>query len=398
MRLSLWLLVWTLVAAAGWKQQKKHLLTHSVMLEQARTANVAWIASHQQQDNRRRSVMTMTASPSLAAGGTGEGGTTRLYMGMSRNKMHKTKLDYEAKKNGNWMAKLRLIGFNFNKKLRQVLISWLSWVKEQRAQFLTSRLRYSVYVLECSGGKYYVGSTQRALKERWREHTSLRGGSMWTKLYKPLRILHREGMSRIPPQFYLGVESKITAKLMMIHGINNVRGAQFSDPRNLTVADLPALTGFIGHNLGMDYKEVERLLLLRLPPSPGSTFISPGESGSLPSLKAARSSTARRSQFTQEADLYSYSFLDDAYQAVAEDIEGGEKGLYCVRCGRSNHMVETCFATTTVKGRAILGQKPSSKGGGRQEKEGVCHRCGRQGHYRKKCSEEFDAAGTLIVD
>ena len=363
MRASLWLLAWTLIAAAGWRQQR------------------------QRQPTRRRHSLTMSYSRPMAAG-------MRLY-GMSKQKMHRVKLDYEAKKNGNWVAKLRLVMHNLEKKLRQMLISWLLWVQEQRAQFLASRLRYAVYVLECAGGKYYVGSTQRDIKERWREHASLRGGSMWTKMHKPLRILHREGMSRIPPPFYLGVESRITAKLMMIHGLNNVRGAQFSDPRNLTSADLPALTGFIGHNLGMDYKDVERLLLLRLPPAP--TESSPATvTTPLPSLKSARSSAARRSQFTQEADLY--SFLEEA--VVREDIAEEERGMYCVRCGRSNHAVVSCFATTTVKGRAILGQKPSAARGGRQdkEKEGVCHRCGRPGHYRKNCAEQFDAVGTLIVD
>ena len=129
--------------------------------------------------------------------------------------------------------------------------------------------RYSVYVLELEGGKYYVGSTGRTGRrklQRWKEHTSPRGGSVWTRLHKPVRVLSER--TNIPRDFYLGVESIVTAQLMRQHGVNNVRGAQFSSPELLTSLHLPSLTGFLGHHLGADYKETEAWLRGVLPPPP----------------------------------------------------------------------------------------------------------------------------------
>ena len=43
---------------------------------------------------------------------------------------------------------------------------------------------------------------------------------------------------------------------MLAYGINNVRGAMFSQPRDYTLDDVRALTGFLGYYNDLDYKEV----------------------------------------------------------------------------------------------------------------------------------------------
>jgi predicted GIY-YIG superfamily endonuclease len=133
------------------------------------------------------------------------------------------------------------------------------------AKFFPYFQRYSVYVLECENGKYYVGSTYRR-QQRFKEHQSLRGGSKWTRLHKPIRILHE--VRRIPTPYYLGMEATITAKYMLKYGINNVRGAMFSEPREYHLGDIDTLTKFLGHHNNLDYKEIDTLLQQVLPKDP----------------------------------------------------------------------------------------------------------------------------------
>ena len=117
----------------------------------------------------------------------------------------------------------------------------------------TRRKRYTVYVLECKHNKYYVGSTTNRSR-RIREHLSERGGSKWTRMHKPIRLVKE--YRRIHEDYYLGKEAQVTAELMLQYGINNVRGAMFSEPRSYTLQDANALTGFLGHYNNLDYKEL----------------------------------------------------------------------------------------------------------------------------------------------
>lgn len=113
--------------------------------------------------------------------------------------------------------------------------------------------RYTVYILQCDHDKYYVGSTSNR-RQRFREHTSVRGGSAWTRLHRPQRVLR--DYRNIPKPYVLGMEATITAHCMLEFGVQNVRGAMFSKVRDFTKEDLPALTGFIGHYNDLDYNEV----------------------------------------------------------------------------------------------------------------------------------------------
>lgn len=124
---------------------------------------------------------------------------------------------------------------------------------------------YSVYVLECEQGKYYVGSTKRMMRDRYAEHQAARGGSKWTKEYKPIRIV--ELSRRIPQQFYAGFEAAKTAEYMLKFGVNNVRGAYLADPRMFDSGDLEMLTGFIGHFNHLNYKVLSDQLAKTLPPA-----------------------------------------------------------------------------------------------------------------------------------
>ena len=76
--------------------------------------------------------------------------------------------------------------------------------------------------------KYYVRRT-RNRRRRIREHLSERGGSKWTRLYKPVRMVTE--YRRVPADYYIGKEAQVTAELMLKHGVNNVRGAMFTETR-----------------------------------------------------------------------------------------------------------------------------------------------------------------------
>lgn len=123
--------------------------------------------------------------------------------------------------------------------------------------------RNTVYVLQCEGNKYYVGSTKNR-KQRYREHfESTKGGSAWTRLHKPIRVIAEH--KRIPNRYLMGVESQKTAEYMMKYGVNNVRGAAYCNSREYTTSDIPNLTGFLGHYNQLDYQELFRELWKVLP-------------------------------------------------------------------------------------------------------------------------------------
>jgi putative endonuclease len=166
--------------------------------------------------------------------------------------------------------------------------------------------RYTIYVLECEDGKYYVGSTSHR-KQRFRQHLTKRGGSSWTRQHKPIRVVKE--YKRVPELYYLGLEAKVTAECMLEYGINNVRGAMFALTRNYTVTDLGALTGFLGHYNNLNYKELSIYLQRTLP----ATKFGGG---------SARRSRRRKSKVRKERIAHS--------------------GDLCYNCGERGHWAADC--------------------------------------------------------
>ena len=122
----------------------------------------------------------------------------------------------------------------------------------------------TIYVLECENDKYYVGSTTNK-KQRFKHQFGPRGGSKWTKMHRPIRVLKE--YKRVPKIYTLGMEAQVTAEYMLKFGINNVRGAMFSHPFPYTMDNLDALTGFLGHYNEIIYKEIAVTLEATLPPA-----------------------------------------------------------------------------------------------------------------------------------
>ena len=146
----------------------------------------------------------------------------------------------------------------FKQLLHKLSIKWYI-IKEN---IRTKLERYTVYVLECEEGKYYVGSTSNR-KRRYNQHARRRG-SQWTKTYAPLEI--KKEYRRIPKKYLLGFESKVTAENMLLYGVNNVRGSMFCSTKDYHIGHLDALTKFIGHYNDLNYGKVkQRLRKVSLP-------------------------------------------------------------------------------------------------------------------------------------
>jgi predicted GIY-YIG superfamily endonuclease len=114
------------------------------------------------------------------------------------------------------------------------------------------KLMQTIYKLRQVENKFYVGTT-RNLELRLRQHQTGEG-SMWTRKYKVIEVYEKK---EVPEEFSSGEETKQTLQMMLKHGINNVRGAEYCLLRNYSINEIAFP---MSHHLKMDYKEVQREL------------------------------------------------------------------------------------------------------------------------------------------
>ena len=79
-----------------------------------------------------------------------------------------------------------------------------------------------IYVLECIGGKYYIGKTRNSLKRISKHFKG--GATAWTCLHKPIKIIE------IIENCDAFDEDKYTKIYMAKYGIENVRGGSYVRP------------------------------------------------------------------------------------------------------------------------------------------------------------------------
>lgn len=77
----------------------------------------------------------------------------------------------------------------------------------------------SIYILACEDGCYYVGKSKN-VDQRLEQHLH-GGGSQWTKLHKPIRVV------RVIPDCDEEDEDKFTKIMMRKYGIDKVRGGTY---------------------------------------------------------------------------------------------------------------------------------------------------------------------------
>jgi len=82
----------------------------------------------------------------------------------------------------------------------------------------------TIYILECKGGKFYVGKIKTNVWKRIKQHFDGKGAK-WTKKYKPIDVVDiRRGLTDYH-------ETLVTIEMMREHGIQNVRGGALSRVR-----------------------------------------------------------------------------------------------------------------------------------------------------------------------
>lgn len=87
-------------------------------------------------------------------------------------------------------------------------------------------LKSYAYVLECSDNKYYVGIAYN-LNKRLKSHFSNKGGSVFTKIYKPIRCIATYDLNTESRDESELIENLLTIHYAKIYGYENVAGGNF---------------------------------------------------------------------------------------------------------------------------------------------------------------------------
>jgi|GEM_PF-2055320 len=186
---------------------------------------------------------------------------------------------------------------------------------------------YHAYALELESGKYYVGVSSD-YKKRLEQHFNGKG-SVWTKLYKPIKVLEIVEADDF-------TENNLTLEYMSTYGIENVRGAAYC-------------------SIKLDANVIKV-------------------------LKKQISSMVRTSVQMENA------LEKKANKLRMTDNDREELDIKCSRCGRNNHAMEQCYAAKHINGHSILKMDDViSSTSSECDDEDVCFRCGRQGHYANTC-------------
>ena len=170
----------------------------------------------------------------------------------------------------------------------------------------------TIYVLLCKNNRYYVGRTDRPLRDRIEEHFS-RNGSEWTRRYKPIRVVETITDAN---EFD---EDKYTKKYMREHGIERVRGGSYSQVQ-LPEYSLMALEKELCNASNLCFR------------------------------------CNRRGHFASNCYASSKadgSPIDDDDDSNDDDDEEWEELTTCYRCGRIGHYANQCYASTHVSGRRL---------------------------------------------
>lgn len=86
--------------------------------------------------------------------------------------------------------------------------------------------KISIYVLELSDEKYYVGQSKNPA-QRIKEHF-VGDGSSWTQLHKPVEVVRIIETNVSSWRAALEIETLLTLELMKVYGWQNVRGGPYS--------------------------------------------------------------------------------------------------------------------------------------------------------------------------
>lgn len=286
--------------------------------------------------------------------------------------------------------------------------------KTKTAQKMTES--WTVYILRCEQGKYYVGRT-KDLERRLADHLT-GGGAVFTSKYPPVKsdplIATYVNCSTLD-------EDKYVKATMMRYGIDNVRGGSYSSlelskqerqqlEKELRGAqDCCFKCGQPGHFVNKCPQKVEapsQKASLRQSwewiPSPTDekptddreiSFESHQEDNQ-PSifgnfvtglvsmlLAPAPVKSSRRIKPLQMDHVDSDDDSDVPYAAITKSAKH-DSSMLCIRCGRNSHNVDKCYAKTHLDGTSLTIL--------------FCKRCHRTSHRENTCRAKTMVDGSSI--
>jgi predicted GIY-YIG superfamily endonuclease len=171
----------------------------------------------------------------------------------------------------------------------------------------------NVYVLELQGGNYYVGSTKN-IEERYRQHLN-GSGAEWTKKHRPIKIIE------LLIDIGRFTEDMKVKEYMERHGMDKVRGGSYSTIK-LEPEHIEAIEREIKSTQGLCYK-----------------CSKPGHFGDKCRVKIAKVNNIKETE-TDKTPLKKKKTSDP-------------ENITCSRCGRSNHKVDKCYASTHNDGHKL---------------------------------------------
>ncbi len=200
------------------------------------------------------------------------------------------------------------------------------------------QIMQKIYVLQCENGKYYVGKTTN-VDRRFAEHLSDEYCSEWTRLYTPQKVIQIEDMMS---EFD---EMKITLEYMRRFGIDNVRGAQWSN---------------------LNLSSEQRANIMAAMNTNGCFHC--GGTGHF-------SSNCPNGYRSSQTPRTIQCFRCGNYGHFANEC----MVMHCERCGRDSHVEDDCYATFGIDGEML-----------------DCARCGRDSHCADECYARFDINGRRL--